>query len=128
MNWLYGAYIPKEAPLVSLTGHQREKLFVRQTFTTPGIYVRSSFLSLIDQASGTHALSFEALHQNVPELPPPQSLALFYIRSRAHNSGNKKAQTGLCQEIVGTFHRFRRLRRVDAAKSLFMRCNIPLPH
>jgi len=53
VNWLYGAYIPKEAPLVSLTGHQREKLFVRQTFTTPGIYVRSSFLSLIDQASGT---------------------------------------------------------------------------
>ena len=70
VNWLYGAYIPKEAPLVALTGHQREKLFVRQTFTTPGIYVRSSFLPLIDQASGTHALSFEALHQNVPELPP----------------------------------------------------------
>ena len=53
VNWLYGAYIPKEAPLVSLTRHQREKLFVRQTFTTPGIYVRSAFLALIDQASGT---------------------------------------------------------------------------
>jgi len=53
VNWLYGAYIPKEAPLVSLTGRQREKLFVRQTFTTPGIYVRSAFLALIDQASGT---------------------------------------------------------------------------
>jgi hypothetical protein len=53
VNWLYGAYVPKEAPLVSLTGHQREQLFVRQTFTTPGIYVRSTFLSLIDQASGT---------------------------------------------------------------------------
>ena len=53
VNWLYGAYVPKEAPLVSLTRHQREKLFVRQTFTTPGIYVRSSFLALMDQASGT---------------------------------------------------------------------------
>jgi len=53
VNWLYGAYVPKEAPLVSLTGHQREKLFVRQTFTTPGIYVKSAFLSLINQASGT---------------------------------------------------------------------------
>ena len=53
VHWLYGAYVPKEAPLVSLTGHQRGKLFVRQTFTTPGIYIKSTFLSLIDQASGT---------------------------------------------------------------------------
>ena len=53
VNWLYGAYVPKEAPLVPLTGHQREKLFVRQTFITPGIYIKSGFLSLIDQASGT---------------------------------------------------------------------------
>ena len=53
VNWLYGAYVPKEAPLVSLTGHQRERLFARQTFTTPGIYIKSAFLSLIDQASGT---------------------------------------------------------------------------
>jgi hypothetical protein len=53
VHWLYGAYVPKEAPLVSLTGYQREELFVRQTFTTPGIYIKSTFLSLIDQASGT---------------------------------------------------------------------------
>lgn len=53
VNWLYGAYVPKEAPLVSLTWHQREKLFVRQTFTTPGIYIKSAFLALIDQAKGT---------------------------------------------------------------------------
>lgn len=39
--------------LVSLTGHQRGKLFVRRTFTTPGIYIKSAFLSLIDQTSGT---------------------------------------------------------------------------
>jgi hypothetical protein len=53
VNWLYGAYVPKEAPLVSLTGYQRGELFVRQTFTTPGIYIKSAFLSLVDQASGT---------------------------------------------------------------------------
>jgi len=52
VNWLYGAYVPKEAPLVSLTVHQREKLFMRQTFTTPGIYIKSGFLALLDQASG----------------------------------------------------------------------------
>jgi len=52
VNWLYGAYIPKDAPLVSLTRRQRRKLFVRQTFTTPGIYIKTEFLALIDQARG----------------------------------------------------------------------------
>lgn len=53
VNWLYGAYVPKEAPLLSLTGYQRERLFVRQTFTTPGIYIKSGFLALLEQANGT---------------------------------------------------------------------------
>jgi len=53
VNWFYGAYVPKEAQLVSLTGYQREQLFVLQTFTTPGIYIKSAFLSLMDQARGT---------------------------------------------------------------------------
>jgi hypothetical protein len=53
VHWLYGAYIPKEALLEPLTVQQREKLFLRQNFTTPGIYIKSGFLSLIDQASGT---------------------------------------------------------------------------
>jgi hypothetical protein len=52
VNFIYGAYIPKEAPLVSLTGHQRAHLFVLQTFTTPGIYVKTPFLALMNQASG----------------------------------------------------------------------------
>ena len=53
VNFLYGAYVPKDAPLVSLTGHQRVHLFVLQTFTTPGIYVKTTFLALVNQASGT---------------------------------------------------------------------------
>jgi hypothetical protein len=53
VNFLYGAYVPKDAPLVSLTGHQRAHLFVLQTFTTPGIYVKTTFLALLNQASGT---------------------------------------------------------------------------
>jgi len=53
VHWLYGAYVPKDAPLVALTDRQREKLFVRQTFTTPGIYLKSVFVGLIDQASGS---------------------------------------------------------------------------
>jgi len=53
VNFLYGAYVPKDAPLLSLTGHQRAHLFVLQTFTTPGIYVKTAFLALVNQASDT---------------------------------------------------------------------------
>ena len=53
VNFLYGAYVPKEARIVSLTGHQRIHLFVLQTFTTPGIYVKTTFLAMVNQANGT---------------------------------------------------------------------------
>ncbi len=53
VNVIYGAYVPKDVPLVSLTGYQRAHLFVLQTFTTPGIYVKTTFLALMNQASGT---------------------------------------------------------------------------
>jgi hypothetical protein len=38
---------------VPLTNDQRLALFERQTFSTRGIYLKSAFLSLIDQAKGT---------------------------------------------------------------------------
>jgi hypothetical protein len=53
VNWLYGAYIPKDAPLIALTGDQRFKLFVRQSFTTPGIYIKTGFFTLHDQYENT---------------------------------------------------------------------------
>lgn len=49
VNWLYGAYVPKDAPLEPLTANQRLKLFVRQSFTTPGIYVKTALFSVGDQ-------------------------------------------------------------------------------
>lgn len=52
VNWLYGAYVPKEAPLLPLNAYRRYRLFMRQTFTTPGIYLKSDFLGLLDQARG----------------------------------------------------------------------------
>jgi hypothetical protein len=55
VNWLYGSYVPKEVPLRSLTNHERAKLYVRQTFTTPGIYVKTALFSVGDQISGTPA-------------------------------------------------------------------------
>ena len=37
---------------MSLTVPQREKLFMRQGFTTRGIYIKGGFLALLDQAGG----------------------------------------------------------------------------
>ncbi len=53
VNWLYGAYVPKDAPLIALTGDERFKLFVRQSFTTPGIYIKTGFFTLHDQVRNT---------------------------------------------------------------------------
>ncbi len=49
VNWLYGSYIPKEVPLRSLDSHARFKLYVRQTYTTPGIYIKTTLFALRDQ-------------------------------------------------------------------------------
>ena len=53
VNWIYGAYLPKDAPVVPLTGAERFKLYLRQTYTTPGIYVKTGFFALHDQIKET---------------------------------------------------------------------------
>lgn len=53
VNWLYGAYVPKDAPLVALNGRERFKLYIRQTYTTPGIYIKTGFFAVHDQVRGT---------------------------------------------------------------------------
>lgn len=50
VNWLYGAYVNKGVPLHPLSNHQRFQLFLRQSFLTPGVYVKTAFFSLSDQA------------------------------------------------------------------------------
>lgn len=50
VNWLYGAYVDKGVPLQSLSNRQRFRLFLRQSFLTPGVYVKTAFFSLSDQA------------------------------------------------------------------------------
>jgi hypothetical protein len=52
VNWLYGAFIPKDVPLIPLTGSQRMRLFVAQSFTTPGIYIKTVLFASADQAHG----------------------------------------------------------------------------
>ncbi len=53
VNWVYGAYIPKDAPIVPLTGKERFKLYLRQTYTTPGIYVKTGIFAIHDQVKET---------------------------------------------------------------------------
>src|SRR5262245_19933993 len=53
INWLYGAYVPKEEPLLPLNGEQRKRLFVAQTFTTSGIYIKTIFLASVDQGTNS---------------------------------------------------------------------------
>lgn len=49
VNWLYGSYVPKEVDLKPLSPHARVQLYVRQTFTTPGIYIKTTLFALHDQ-------------------------------------------------------------------------------
>lgn len=54
VNWLYGSYVPKDVPLISLNGHQRFKLYLMQTYTTPGIYIKTTLFALHDQISNSN--------------------------------------------------------------------------
>jgi hypothetical protein len=49
VSWIYGAYVPKDVPLVALNGRQRVQLWVRASFTTYGIYFKTAFFSVSDQ-------------------------------------------------------------------------------
>lgn len=51
VNWLYGAYVPKDVPLRSLTPEQRWKLYVRMTYSTPGIYIKTVAFAIRDQVT-----------------------------------------------------------------------------
>jgi hypothetical protein len=53
VNWLYGAYVPKEVPLEPLTAHQRGKLYLRQTYLTWGIYLKTGFFAIGDQVGNS---------------------------------------------------------------------------
>lgn len=54
VNWLYGSYVPKDVPLVPLNSKMRWRLYVRQTYTTWGIYVKTLFFATRDQVHDTY--------------------------------------------------------------------------
>ena len=53
VNWLYGAYLPRDVPLQPLTTKQRGSLYLRQTYLTYGIYLKTGFFALGDQATNS---------------------------------------------------------------------------
>jgi hypothetical protein len=53
VNWLYGAYVPRDVELKTLNNNQRLHLYVRQTYLTWGIYAKTAFFALGDQATGS---------------------------------------------------------------------------
>jgi len=48
VNWLYGAYVPKDVPLEPLTGSKRWHLYLRQTFLTSGVYAKTAAFAIAD--------------------------------------------------------------------------------
>lgn len=54
VNWLYGSYVPKDVPLEPLNTRRRFELYVRQTYTTWGIYVKTTLFAISDQSHNTY--------------------------------------------------------------------------
>jgi hypothetical protein len=52
-TWIEGVYVRRDQPLFTPTAKQREEIYLRQTLTTPGAYLKRMFGAGIDQASGT---------------------------------------------------------------------------
>jgi hypothetical protein len=52
-TWVSGVYVANDQPLITPTAKQRREIYLRQTLTTPGAYMKRMFGAGIDQASGT---------------------------------------------------------------------------
>lgn len=51
-GWVTGVYVEKGRPLVPLIAKQRREIYLEQTLTTPGAYMKRMFAAGIDQARG----------------------------------------------------------------------------
>jgi len=51
-GWIAGEYVGRDRLLVTPTREQREIIYLRQTLTTPGAYMKRMFGAVIDQARG----------------------------------------------------------------------------
>jgi len=51
-GWFVGVYVEKDRPLVSMAAPQRREIYLQQTLTTPGAYLKRMFAAGIDQVRG----------------------------------------------------------------------------
>lgn len=51
-NWITGVVVEQNQPLVPLTSRGRRQIYLRQTLTTPGAYLKRMLAAGIDQARG----------------------------------------------------------------------------
>lgn len=51
-GWLTGVYVEAGRPLVAVSAEQRRQIYLEQTLTTPGAYLKRMFAAGIDQARG----------------------------------------------------------------------------
>jgi hypothetical protein len=51
-TWISGVYVRRDQPLFTLTGKQREVIYLRQALTTPGAYMKRMLGAGIDQVRG----------------------------------------------------------------------------
>jgi len=51
-GWLTGVFVGKGQTMTPLTGPQRREVYLQQTLTTPGAYMKRMFAAGIDQARG----------------------------------------------------------------------------
>lgn len=51
-SWITGVYVRKEETRFPLTGEERRRIYLRQTLTTPGAYMKRMFQAGFDQARG----------------------------------------------------------------------------
>ncbi len=51
-GWVTGIYVPRGQQRVSLSEEQRRQLYLQQTLTTPGAYMKRMFAAGIDQVRG----------------------------------------------------------------------------
>src|SRR5258708_33673156 len=51
-TWVTGVYVARDQPLIDLTTRQRETIYLRQTLTTPGAYLKRAFGAGMEQGAG----------------------------------------------------------------------------
>ena len=89
VNWIYGAYVPKDVALEPLTNEGRWRLYLRQTYTTPGIYVKTILFTTRDQIQNSPAEWGDGIEGYAKRVGSRQ--AQFVIQNSLSAAGNAVA-------------------------------------